>query len=97
MFKSSREFIRDAKLRQEACHNLVSETIDKDKVDERGLWTGKVIAHTIGSFRENIVHSASCHAYQFMLKKELMIFEKREIWRRWQNYYSSTDVHALSL
>ena len=36
--------------------------------------TAKIIARTIGSFRENISNSASSHAQQFMLKRGLKKF-----------------------
>ena len=32
---------------------------------------------TIGSLRENIVHSASCYAQQFMLRKGLKLFGEK--------------------
>ena len=74
VFKSTREFLKDAKLRRDAFHNLISEDIDKKRVDEYGSIMAKVIARTIGSLRKHIVHSSSCHAQQFILKKGLKLF-----------------------
>ena len=50
MFKTSKEFMKDARLRREMCHNLVSKHVNEKKKDEYSLRTAKVIARTIGSF-----------------------------------------------
>ena len=74
MFKTSKECMRNARLRREMCHNLVSEQVHEMRKDEYSLRTAKIIARTIGSFRENISNSASSHAQQFMLKRGLKKF-----------------------
>ena len=51
MFKSAKEFIGDAEIHREACHNMFFKKFMKKKVDDYGERTGKVVAITIHSRR----------------------------------------------
>ena len=61
MFKKKKEFIKDAVMRRDACHNLVCEKVNEKDINKYGLGAGKVIARTIGSLHENITNAQASH------------------------------------
>ena len=75
--RTPKDYMKEAVLNRETCHNLISKDVKKKRVSEYGLRTGKVIARTISALRNNIANSESSHAQQYMLKKGLKIFGQK--------------------
>ena len=94
--RTPKEYLREAVLNREACHNLVSKDAKERKMQKYGLRTGKVIAHTISALRNNITNSKSSHAQQYMLKKGLRYLAKRAKPLQWWSCCNSINALALS-
>lgn len=67
----------DDLVRKEICHNLIGQSIDKERVKEYDYDMAKFLARTMSNFREQTLVKGASYAQQFILKKGLKVLGDR--------------------